>query len=371
MQLFIFLCISIAALVGWTNAAPTSSQRACNNSPSLCTKPYDMVTYLGAHDSPFLRDATTGYSSFGNQLFSTTTQLDAGVRLLSGQVHRKDGQLHMCHTSCAMFDAGPLRDWLEEVKRWMDANPTDIVTLILVNSDNVSAKEFADVYTAADIARFAYVPLSLDAPPPPSNETVRTWPTLNEMIDKNQRLVNFVAPLKPDAGVAPFLMDQWTFTWENTYQVTSPDSFNCAPDRPSNTSSIKAYQDSGRLFMMNHFLYWQQAFGIQVPDIRNINATNSWDGPGALGQHFMRCANELQRMPNYVLVDFFNVGPATNVIDIFNGVKEPIGRFGITATVVGGGAGVQANANGGRSWGASMIRTGTAAMVAGMLGVWM
>jgi hypothetical protein len=81
---------------------------------------------------------------------------------------------------------------------------------------------------------------------------------------------------------------------------------------------------------MNHFLYWQQVFGIQVPDDRNINSTNSWDGEGGLGEHIMDCSNQVLRQPTFVLVDFFNVGPAIEATDIMNKVQRPIGRKEIT-----------------------------------------
>lgn len=111
-RLSLAIAIVLLVCVGWTDAA----LRVCNNFPSLCSRPYDTVTYLGAHDSPFLRDVSTSFSSFGNQFFSTTTQLDAGIRLLSAQVHVDQNddtnkrELHVYHTSCALFDAGPLKD---------------------------------------------------------------------------------------------------------------------------------------------------------------------------------------------------------------------------------------------------------------------
>lgn len=40
---------------------------ACNNSPGLCDRSYGDITHLGAHDSPFVRDASTGDSVAANQ----------------------------------------------------------------------------------------------------------------------------------------------------------------------------------------------------------------------------------------------------------------------------------------------------------------
>ncbi|KAF2266256.1 hypothetical protein CC78DRAFT_566919 [Lojkania enalia] len=335
------ICVSILFFVGWTDAA-----RVCNNSPDLCSKLYDTVTYLGAHNSPFIRDASTGYSSFGNQFFSTTKQLDAGVRFLTAQVHvdldDRTGkrELHLCHSSCSLFDVGRLRDWLLEIREWMEANPNDIVTVLLVNSDGVDAREIEGVYSEADIARYGYVPSKIDQASPSSNQANATWPALNEMIDNKERLVSLINPLKPDVENAPYLLDQYTFTWENAYEVTDPSNFTCMPDRPEK-QTIDSMLESGRLFIMNHLLYWQQAFGIHVPDIRNVNTTNGWDGPGALGQHMVDCGNRVTRAPTYVLVDFFNVGPAIETVDIFNKVTKPLGRMQVPQKLVGGGAGLR------------------------------
>lgn len=80
--------------------------------------------------------------------------------------------------------------------------------------------------------------------------------------------------------------------------------------------------------------------GIEVPDIRNINDTNSWDGTGGLGTHMTTCGGQVARQPTFVLVDFFNVGPAMDAVDIFNGVDKPVGRKNVTDQIVQGGAGM-------------------------------
>ena len=47
-------------------------ERACKNRPKLCSKSYDQIAHLVAHDSHFLRDASTGFSTFGSLFFKTT-----------------------------------------------------------------------------------------------------------------------------------------------------------------------------------------------------------------------------------------------------------------------------------------------------------
>ncbi|KAH5290025.1 hypothetical protein HBI67_052180 [Parastagonospora nodorum] len=278
-----------------------------------------------AHTSipgPTIMFLNNGFSSFGNQFFNTTVQLDAGVRLLTVQVHvgSKHGtaarELRLCHSSCALFDVGSLQDWLWEIRIWLDRNPNEVVTIILVNLGSASATELEGEYSRADLAHYGWVPPNISEAPPLSSESNKTWPTLATMINSGQRLVTFVNPLTPDEANAPYLLRENDFVWENSYAVTAAADFACAPDRVSNTTTISEARDSGKLFLMNLFLYWQQAFGIQTPDRRVLAATNSWDGPGGL--------------------DFFNVGPAIESVDIFNGV-DPVGRRNVTTVVVDNG----------------------------------
>jgi hypothetical protein len=327
-------------------AAPFAvAARACNNAEELCDTSYDQMTHLGAHDSPFLRDSSTGFSSFGNQFFNTTVQLDAGVRLLSAQIHvaenkdTKAREIHLCHTSCGLFDVGTFQTWLWEIHLWMAANPNEVITLVLVNMDGINAVELETEYARADIAHFGYVPENINHAPAPSSEFKKTWPTLGEMIDKGSRLVTFVQPLNPDPMNAPYLLNEFDFVWENPYDVRNATDFACKPDRPSNTTTVDQERDSGKLMLMNHMLYWQQAMGIEVPDIRNINNTNSWDSTGGLGKHMTQCGQIVAKQPTFVLVDFFNVGPAIKAVDIFNGVDNPVGRKNVTTEVIAGGAG--------------------------------
>ncbi|KAI4745197.1 hypothetical protein E4T50_04436 [Aureobasidium sp. EXF-12298] len=305
-------------------SAVTKRATACNNSPDLCSKAYNNVTYLGAHNSPFLRDTSTGNSESGNQFYNSTVQLSAGVRLLTGQVHNNNGSLHMCHTSCTLLDAGLLSDWLSEIKTWMDGNPNEVVTVLLVNSDDSSASDLASAYTTAGITSYAYTPTSTTAP--------TEWPTLQTLINDGKRLLNFVASLS-DNTAAPYLMDEFTYIFENNYDNTSPSNFSCAANRPSTVTTSSALQQN-LMPLMNHFLYeTTDLFGttIESPDLGNISTTNSASGgTGALGTSATECTTTYGQAPTYLLVDFFNVGPAIETADRLNGVTSPVGRTNVS-----------------------------------------
>lgn len=300
-----------------------TAQTACNNSPSLCSKAYSNITQLGAHDSPFLRNENTSYSTSGNHYYDTTTQLDAGVRLLSAQVHKNDNatgadEWHLCHSSCDLLDAGTLESWLSTIKTWMDANTNDVVTVLLVNSDTASASDLGAQFNSSGISEYAYTP-------PSPSEAPTTWPTLDSLIGNNTRLMTFVASLSEPSPQYPFLMDEFTFIFENNYENTNPSNYSCTPSRPTglSTSSVAS---SNRLFLMNHFLYTTQIFGIESPNNTYTNTTNAQTGYGSLGESVSNCTGVYGKAPWAVLVDFFNVGPAIASVDAANGVTGATGR---------------------------------------------
>lgn len=211
-----------------------AAQTACNNSPDLCERSYSNITYLGAHNSPFLRDETTSFSTSGNQFYNTTTQLAAGVRLVSAQVQTPNdtsSDLHVCHTSCSLLDAGTLESWLTEIKTWMDANPNDVVTILLVNGASASASELGAAYTASGMDQYAYTP---------TNTTAHSdWPTLQTLISAGTRSMNFVASLSDNAA-ATYLMNEFTYLVENDYDNSAPTDFSCQVSRPSSLANQAA-----------------------------------------------------------------------------------------------------------------------------------
>ena len=304
----------------------TPSTGSCNSSPSLCSKAYSSITLLGAHDSPFLRNGNSGsgtggtglqLAEAGNQNISSTQQLDLGARLLSAQVHRSDHALHLCHSDCGLLDAGSLSSWLGGIKGWLDAHPTDVITLLLVNSDNATPTDLAGEFTTAGIADYGFVP-----------NTPGVWPTLQEMITANKRLVVFVNAITafPEA---PYLLNEFDYVFENAYNVTTPTGFSCTVDRPDTLKGQPPPQ--GKLGLMNHMLYDNMAamgLSIQTPNFSAAKTSNAATGSGSLGESASNCAKDWGRQPWGVLVDFVDMGDAVKVVDGLNGVKDAVDASG-------------------------------------------
>jgi hypothetical protein len=268
---------------------------------------------MGAHDSAFLRDSSTSFSTSGNQFYNATVALSAGIRLLQAQVHDQNGTLELCHTSCSLLDGGSLETFLSEVKTWMDANPNEVVTLLLVNSDDKSAATYGSVFLSSGISTYGYTPKSTTGP-------IANWPTLQTLITANTRLITFIASIDYDSNY-PYLLPEFTYVFETAYNIISLSGFNCTLDRPSTVSSSTAAISSGYMGLANHFKYQEQAF-FSTPDVGNITTTNSpeTNTTGALGLHGQQCESEWGVKPTFFLVDFFNVGPSIETADKLNGI---------------------------------------------------
>lgn len=298
-----------------------SSSTVCNNSPALCSKQYNQVTYLGAHNSAFLRDDSTDDSISGNQYLNATFALDAGLRLMQAQIHAGDSPLQLCHSSCGMMDAGSLQDWLAKIAVWMEANPHDVVTILLVNqNEDATADDFGAAFDAAGLGKMAYTPQE------PGTAT-SSWPTLQSMIDENQRLVAFVTNIEYSSS-APYILPEFDYVFETPFEVTTIDGFNCTLDRPSSVDSAASALAGNMLSLVNHFKY-QSLFGsVMVPDTDTLETVNDpgTGETGNLGKHLTECEAEWGVVPNFALIDFWSTAQPIEAVDAINKVNDASGR---------------------------------------------
>jgi hypothetical protein len=169
----LFSIISSFLLAGFAAA------QACNGNAALCDRKYSDVTQIGTHDSAFVGDLPTD-----NQGLDLKSQLDAGIRFLQAQTHYFLNELTLCHTSCYEEYSGPLTDYLTTVKTWLDANPNEVVTLLLTNGDRKDVSLFGQAFTSTGLDKYAYTP--------PHQLAMADWPTLRELITANTRLVMFL-----------------------------------------------------------------------------------------------------------------------------------------------------------------------------------
>ncbi|TFK56708.1 PLC-like phosphodiesterase [Heliocybe sulcata] len=282
VSLSLFSALSAVQAVSVSRRATT-----CNGHAELCDRSYGNVTFVGAHDS-----YAVGTNNLAvNQDYNITQQLNDGVRMLQMQAHNQNGVIQLCHTSCTLFNGGTLQDYLTTVKTWMDANPNDVVSLLIVNSDDLPPSQYDTVFKAAGLDTMSYTPES-------SPITQSSWPTLGSMIDSGKRLVTFM-DASADFTSVPYIIDEFTNMWETAYDVTDT-TFDCNVNRSKGDTSTEMY-------LINHFLD-QLVLGNPAPDITDAANTNGISGTGSLGVQVQTCAATYGRNPNFMLVDFYEYG---------------------------------------------------------------
>ncbi|KAB8295172.1 hypothetical protein EYC80_007101 [Monilinia laxa] len=282
----------------WACITVTVAQ-VCNGYSELCGRKWSNISQIGTHDSAFVGDLPTD-----NQDIDVTAQLNAGVRFLQAQTHYSFGVLKLCHTSCWEEDAGPAVDYLSDVKKWLDANPNEVVTLLLTNGDYIPVGNFSAVMEASGLASYAYIP--------PHKLAIDEWPTLQEMITAGDRLVMFT-DYGANTNIAPYVLPEFSYFFETAYDVTTPTFPTCTLDRPSGSNG------DGLLPLINHFLD-VDILGISVPDRLAAAKTNAATGVGSIGAHADLCTETWGRKPRVMLLDFFNTGNALAAQNTLNGL---------------------------------------------------
>ncbi|KAB5572640.1 PLC-like phosphodiesterase [Coniochaeta sp. 2T2.1] len=280
----------------------------CNNHPEFCSRRYSNITMVAAHNSPFVRPGNAA----ANQEFPVTTQLDDGIRLVQGQiqwpVNNTFGEPHFCHTSCDLFDAGPITNWLTEVKNWVASHPYDVVTILLGNGNYSSPDKYVPYIERTGILQYVYTP-----PVVPMNLT--DWPTLSQMILHGQRVVFFL-DYSANQTAYPWLMDEFSHMWETPFDPVDP-TFPCTVQRPPD---LPPDQAKARLYMVNHNLNAEVSLlgtTLLVPAVSLLNTTNAANGTGSLGVSAEQCTADWGRPPNFLNVDYYNFGtPPGSVFEV-------------------------------------------------------
>ncbi|CAE7172344.1 unnamed protein product [Rhizoctonia solani] len=326
---------------------------------TLCNRTFGNVTYIGAHDSY----AVGSNNLAANQDYNVTQQLTDGIRMLQVQAHLQNGAIRLCHTSCLLLDGGSLTDYLKKVKTWLDSNPNEVISILIVNIDNQPASSFAAIYEAASMVDLSYAPAT-------ATVAADQWPTLGTLIDSGKRVLTFMDN-GADATTAPYLIDEFSNIWETAYNVVE-NSFPCTLNRTDGTAE-------GKMGLSNHFLdKYASVLGVQslVPDKDSLNQTNGVSGVGSLGQEAQTCLALNGKHQTFFLVDYYNYGEGSvfQVAATVNGVTydttktiaPPIVSGSASTstttarTTANGAPGLQLSSVGWMAWAGSFLAMGAA-----------
>ncbi|KAI8867407.1 PLC-like phosphodiesterase [Ramicandelaber brevisporus] len=287
------------------------SARKCNGAAELCGRRYDQVAYATTHNAFSMHLPNPA----GNQHRPISRQLSDGIRGFMVDVHaffpdfKNFGPMRLCHVSCFLLDAGTFIDTLNVFKAFLDTHPNEVVTIFIENYDNFTPEKIAAVFKQANLDKMVWTqPAGADAP---------EWPTLNEMIDQNKRLVVMLESGANTASV-PWLHDSFSMYAENNYHVERKQDWPCTITRPTEGGQ------SRKLLNINHFKYFGLklfGFEIAIPDVLRADYDNTLD---QFHKHLDTCkavGTTANRIPNYISVDFYEKGDIFQIVDEINGVK--------------------------------------------------
>ncbi|KAJ7052949.1 PLC-like phosphodiesterase [Mycena amicta] len=288
---------------------PQAEKRAtvCNGHAELCSRSYGNVTFMGSHDSAFF--SSDPFALARDQEVDIPTQLGLGVRMLQSQAHLNSGVIHFCHTSCTLFDGGTVLAYLQKVKTWLDANPNEVLTLLFTNPEGLSIPDvWEPAFNQSGISGLAYVP--------PQNPMPQSaWPTLGSMIDSGKRVVIFLdaGADGTDGAAVPYILPEFTMIWETPFDSTN-SAFPCSVDRIGGSLAV-----SDHMYIINHFLDIS-IFGILLSDPEDAGTTDAVTSILA-DAHGCVPLSQANRLPNFVLLDFVNLGTGLAAVTQLNGLS--------------------------------------------------
>jgi hypothetical protein len=312
------VAVVAAAVVGIVPLRSSAAGvRACNGSVELCERAYDEVVQAATHNSMSSPDVV---SVWPEQDGDIRAQLDAGIRALlidthhwtplvsaaqltegdlvlppalatqvfdrldAGRLQGRNGT-YLCHNQCAL-GAIPFVEALVTVREFLEDNPDDVVTLII--QDAISPEETASAFEEAGLDPYLH-----------RHPLGRPWATLDELIDRGERLVVFAenAGPPPDWYHAAFEHMQ-----DTPFRFESLDDLSCAPNRGDSDAP---------LFLMNHWITRL------TPDRATAALANTHD---VLVERAQRCKSERGQLPTFVAVDFYGIGDLTAAVATLNGL---------------------------------------------------
>lgn len=146
---------------------------------------------------------------------------------------------------------------------------SEVVTLLIVNGDKLSASELLPSFQDSEADSIAFVPST--------GMSIREFPTLQAMIKKDKRLVVFITSGGGDK-TAPFLLNEWDYIWETKWENTDANNWSCAVDRPGRlkgAEGIKLAEEEGVVPLLNWFLYADSGLGIMRPYVEVVRTEYS------------------------------------------------------------------------------------------------
>ena len=274
-------------------------------SEKLLAMRYNQVVFATSHNSYAVFGTVTG----GNQFASIQASLNQGVRALMLDVHWSDetkSNVSLCHVDCKQGSI-EIDEIFDILVTFLYNHPVNVVTIIWEtmcskeqsDCDAIKLKVY-DIIEQSKLANMLYVP-----------ETGLgdgfAWPLIQEMIDKNQKIVLFFDKGSFDR---PSHIKLWDHVIETPFDNNDKNDLDAkcifnrgSPDEPQ------------KMLLNNHFT--------RLGLIPFSAALMEYNANPYMYDRINRCQYELGKpTTNFIVVDHWFYSSVINTAACFNGQHE-------------------------------------------------
>jgi hypothetical protein len=273
--------LALTLLPACTGGADSGAARTCHGSAELCDRPLDRVAIAMTHNA--MSAADEGWLG-PNQTHGLERQLADGVRGMMLDVHPWEEEAYLCHGFCEL-GAERLADGFGRLGAVLREDPDEVLVLML--ESYVEPAWVAAAAEEAGVAELAYV-----------HPEGAAWPTLAELGDAGTPLVVFSQG--EGEGVPWIHAGYRDHAWDTPYAAQTADDFSC---------EVLRGDPEHAFFLVNHFLTRPTA---------RIELAEEVNHDPLLSARIDQCAQESGDFPNWVSVDFYEVGDVVSAVRRLN-----------------------------------------------------
>ncbi|MFN8396389.1 MAG: hypothetical protein U0176_17320 [Bacteroidia bacterium] len=259
----------------------------------LSTRRFDQVAFLSTHNSYNVRKL----HRLPNQNLTVAEQLELGVRGFMLDVYWKREKAVVYHGS-PMLKKRPLQEDLSAMHDFLAAHPEEVVSIIF--ESYLTDDQLHDALQAAGLLPYLHVQ--------PKDSI---WPTLKEMTAADHQLVVFSEGNRGSAY--PWLHHVWDYSTENRWSNHARRDFDWKYNRGDSTR---------QLYLLNHFITHRK-FGYGLKDSALV--ANS---KGNILTHAIPAWSHTGHFPNFVALDFVDLGQGADAVAELNSLWEPTEPLG-------------------------------------------
>lgn len=275
-------------------------QQCCNGSVDNCVLRVDQMMFGLVHNA--MASEEKGFIVGYNHQLGISKALMAGYRGLSLDVCNCNGMIQFCHNVCDLGERVP-NEVFTNMVQFLNDYPSEVVVLLFEASTEKGPIVWNNLYdemsTVDGFSDMIYVHTYGNA-----------WPTMGTLVSQNKRIIVFYMNGGTCTNNACPLGFYYFYNYakETQYQSASLDelqnySYSCEVTRgPEAGAPFPA-----TFFAVNNF--------VTPPDVDASTIANSQDSLSSL---LNKCANINGVRPNFVYLDFWNVGVTAQAVQYMN-----------------------------------------------------